>query len=140
MRKLILSTIVSMALAGSLFGATTTKDKTDYREGNTVNRCIQVAEYVNDGWVEFTKRQLRASSVFDLNTFTPYKMDFGGIKFKYNETVEIDDKTGNADIYRGTLGNGKGIKASSLVNNRSILFVEIEGQHLKKMICVNPKD
>ena len=136
--KFLKTLVIGATMVATLHGNAVVNDIQDFREGHANNRCIQTAEYVDGKWVEFTKRQLQAGAVYDLSVYNTLKMDFGGIKFKYNETVDYGKNSGKVDVYGGRLDNGDSVKVSSIVKNRSILLVEIEGQHPKKMVCIKP--
>jgi len=138
MLKMVLKTLVlASALTASSFGNLTTDKTMDYRTDKTVNRCIQIAEYSDHKWVKMTERQLRASSIYELEEFTQYKMRFGFVDFKYIRTEKINGV--DVDFYRGTTDSGDAIQAMVSTDQRDVIFLDMKGLHTKKFVCVNPK-
>ena len=108
----------------------------DFRDGGVENTCIQVSEFVDNRWVNLSEKQLKDTLIFRLSIYNERVMVFGTIKMRYIKTIS-GKKT--IDRYTGVLNNGKLVSASGLTSNRNIIYINIEDQHLKKMLCVSPE-
>ncbi len=137
MKKTVLAFIGMLLMSAFALANTEVSEEKDFLENNVKNRCIQTSEYVSGDWVKLSKRQLKAGAVYDVPEYSSYVLRFGGIRLRYTETVKLDN--GSYDVYKGDLDDGTNVTASSSVSDRKVIFIDIEKQHLKRFLCIDPK-
>ena len=134
MRKMILGVLMSIAVSVQLLAST---GVSDHRQENKENICLEVASFnsITNEWEEYSDRKLRSGKVYSLSHYDDYKINIGGVKFRFSKTIKSNENE-YMDIYEGNLDNGTFVEIAGVTTNRGVLILKIKDEDMKKVVCI----